>query len=83
MTPKFSLPGVFRDLANDQLWDEWGYTTARLALMVVEKEMQTITEWTKEGPRPALTQTLQDLHVNPPYYAKVKKRVEEADTEEK
>ena len=49
---------------------------ARLALMVVEKEMQTITEWTKEGPRPALTQTLQDLHINPSHYANVKKRVE-------
>lgn len=80
----FSLQDVFRDLAKDQVWDDWGCTAARLALMVVEERRAYLFaykgDWTMDI---CLEGTLAYLAINPSHYAIVKKRVEEADTEEK
>ncbi len=75
MTP-FSLAEVFRDLANDPSWP-WriqvkgdALTMARLAIMVIEQKHK----WTLDEVK-NFEQIKKD-------YANVKKRVEEADSEE-
>jgi len=62
-------------------------TMARLALMVVEKEADRLYFKADRGWLSDLEQwiveAVNELEINPSHYANVKKRVEEADTEEK
>jgi len=76
------LADTFRDLAHDPSWpwpsikykDPWRRVTiARLALMVVEK---------MESSGIDVECILENECINPDHYANVKKRVQEADTEE-
>jgi len=88
------LADTFRDLANDPSWPTGGacwehkLDKAWLALMLVEERINlhhgyNRTQHPAAVPADSIAYVLQQFNINPSHYANVKKRVEQADTEEK